>query len=109
MLFSVVLDIWDYFWISVIVSFALSGLTVYIKPRERSRLKRIEAKLDVLLRQAGVTYDPFASAPPDVLDAVKRGEKMEAVKLYRNATGVPLADALEYVEDLIAALKANAS
>jgi hypothetical protein len=103
MLFAVVLDIWDYFLIMMIVSLALSGLTVYIKPKERSRLRRIEAKLDTLLHQAGVTYDPFATAPPDVLDAIRRGEKMVAIKLYRKATRVSLADAVEYVEDLMAA------
>jgi ribosomal protein L7/L12 len=103
MLFGIVLDVWDYFIIMIILSLTLSGLTVYIKPKERSRLKRIEAKLDVLLRQAGVTYDPLAAVPPEVIEAIKRNEKMEAVKLYRKATGVPLAEAVEYVEDLMAA------
>jgi hypothetical protein len=100
MLFGVVLDLMDFFWIMIIVTLALSGLTVYLKPKDRLRLKRIEAKLDQLLRHSGVTYDPYADVPLNVQEAIKRGDVNEAAKLYRNATGVTFAEALEYVWDL---------
>jgi hypothetical protein len=100
MLFGVMLDLWDFFWIMVIVTIALSGLSVYLKPKDRLRLKRIEAKLDQLLHHSGLTFDPFAAAPPGVLEAFKRGDMNEAAKLYRKATGSTFNEAFEYVEDL---------
>ncbi len=45
MLFAVVLDILDYFYIFLVVAVAVSGLSVYLKPRDRNRLVRLEAKL----------------------------------------------------------------
>lgn len=103
MLFGTVLDLWDFWWVLVIVTFGLSGLTVYLKPKESARLRRIEAKLDLLIKHAGLTYDPYANLPLVVQEAIRRGEKVTAIKLYRDATGVDLAEAKEAVEDLMAA------
>jgi hypothetical protein len=100
MLFGVVLELWDFLWIMIIVTFALSGLSVYLKPKDRQRMKRIETKLDQLLKHAGLTYDPFDAAPPGVVEAVKRGDINEAVKLYRKATGSTFSEAFEYAFDL---------
>lgn len=38
--------------------------------------------------------------PPGVLEALRRGKKIEAIKEYRAATGAGLKDAKEYVEEL---------
>ncbi len=102
MLFGVVLEFWDFWWIWVIVVFGLSGLTVYLQPKERGRLRRIEAKLDQLLKQAGIEFDPYASVPPTVLGAVRRGDRLEAIKLYRKATGIPYSEAMEQIDDMMA-------
>jgi len=98
-MFAVVLDFSDFVIIAVIVVFAGSGLSVYLKPRERARLSRVEAKLDLLLRQAGVAYDPKAAMPASVFDALQRGNKIEAIKLYREATGAGLAEATGQIEE----------
>ena len=58
----------------------------------------MNAKLDALLKHAGI--DPFADVAPDVLDAIKRGEKLEAVKLYRQQMGVTLMQAKDFVEEI---------
>jgi hypothetical protein len=100
MLFGVVLDMWDYFFIMLIVSLALSSLTVYLKPKDRLRLKRIEAKLDQLLKHSGVTYDPFADVPLNVQEAIRHGDLNLAAKYYRDAAGVTFTEAFEYVNDL---------
>lgn len=100
MLFGVMLDVWDFFWIMVIVTIALSGISVYLKPKDRLRLKRIEAKLDQLLQHSGLTFDPFAAAPPGVVEALKRGEMRKAASLYCQATGCTFNEAFEYVDDL---------
>ncbi len=95
-----VLEVLDFFWILLIVLVASSSLSVYLKPRDRTRLFRVEAKLDLLLKHAGLVYDPKAGVPPGVLEALDRGNKIEAIKIYREATGVGLAEGKEYVERL---------
>ena len=63
-------------------------------------LSRLEAKLDVLLKHAGIQFDPYADAPQPVIDALRRGKKIEAIKEYRMATGAGLREAKDYVEEL---------
>jgi hypothetical protein len=63
-------------------------------------LSRLEAKFDALLKHQGIKFDPYADVPPPVIDALRRGEKIEAIKEYRAATGAGLAEAKEYVEEL---------
>jgi ribosomal protein L7/L12 len=62
--------------------------------------RRTEAKVDLLLKQAGLTYDPRANVPPGVLEALRAGQKIEAIRQYRMATGVDLKTAKEFVESL---------
>ena len=64
------------------------------------RLARLEAKVDLLMKHAGVTYDPHANVPPGVLAALQAGQKIEAIRQYRQATGVDLKTAKEFVESL---------
>jgi ribosomal protein L7/L12 len=63
-------------------------------------VRRTEAKVDLLLKHAGLTYDPRANVPPGVLDALRAGQKIEAIRQYRMATGVDLKTAKEFVDGL---------
>ena len=63
-------------------------------------LSRLEAKLDALLKHEGIRFDPFSDCPPAVVDALRRGRKIDAVKAYREATGAGLKEAKDYVEEL---------
>jgi ribosomal protein L7/L12 len=67
---------------------------------QRQALSRLEAKLDVLLKHEGIQFDPFSNSPPAVVDALRRGQKIDAIKAYREATGAGLKEAKEYVEEL---------
>ncbi|MBX3389898.1 MAG: ribosomal protein L7/L12 [Phycisphaeraceae bacterium] len=62
------------------------------------RVDRIEKKLDLLLTRAGIEL------PEDNLDEVRelarRGDKIAAIKLYREITGAGLAEAKSAVESL---------
>jgi hypothetical protein len=64
------------------------------------RQMRLEAKVDLLMKHAGITYDPRANVPPGVLAALQAGQKIEAIRQYRQATGVDLKTAKEFVESL---------
>ena len=69
--------------------------------RKRSRrLGRIEAKLDFLMRNAGIEFAPYEGLPAQVVDALNRGDKIEAIKFYCVATGVSLKEAKNCIEDI---------
>ena len=64
------------------------------------RQSRSEAKIDLLLKHAGITYDPHANVPQGVVEALRAGRKIEAIRQYRMATGAGLKEAKEFVESL---------
>ncbi len=64
------------------------------------RLSQLDAKLDLLLKHAGLEFDPYENVSPAVVQALQRGEKIQAIKHYREATGVGLAEAKEAVEEI---------
>ena len=72
--------------------------------RRARSLARLESKIDALLKHQGVTFDPYANLPAPVVDALRRGRKIEAIKEYRLATGAGLKEAKECVEDAQRAL-----
>jgi hypothetical protein len=63
-------------------------------------VSRIEAKLDLLLKQANIKFDPYAYVSNDIVEALRRNETIEAIKLYRQATGVGLKEAKEFIEEV---------
>jgi hypothetical protein len=65
-----------------------------------SAISRLEAKLDLLLKDAGIAYDPMEDLPPGVMEAVRAGEKIRAIQCYRQATGAGLKEAKEFIEEV---------
>lgn len=65
----------------------------------RSRLSRLDLKLDLLMKHAGVEHDPYKDLPREVRDALQRGQKIQAIYHYRKATGVGLKEAKGLIED----------
>ena len=65
---------------------------------DATSLAPIEKRVDALLKNAGIRYDPVSSMPAGVQDALTNGNKIEAIKLYRDATGVGLKEAKDAVE-----------
>jgi hypothetical protein len=62
-------------------------------------LSRLESKLDALLKHARIELDPYSNLPPPVVDALRRGKKIEAIKEYRQATGAGLKEAKDHIEE----------
>lgn len=78
---------------------ALSVLALFNRcGGDGARLARIDRKLDVILKQLGI--DATADVNPRVLELVRSGQKIEAIKLYRDETGVGLKEAKDFVESL---------
>jgi ribosomal protein L7/L12 len=61
-------------------------------------LSRVEAKLDLLLAQANIKFDPYANLPAGIADALQSGQKIKAIKLYRLSSGVGLKEAKDFIE-----------
>lgn len=80
---------------------AVAGLIVALqagkstKP-EAKRLAVIERKLQLVMDHLGIV-EPEVDMP-DVVRALEQGNKIEAIKAYRNATGARLADAKNAVD-----------
>jgi Ribosomal protein L7/L12 C-terminal domain len=65
-------------------------------------LSRIEGKLDLVLEHAGLKYVPYANLPAPVITALQSGNKIQAIKLYRDATGAGLKEAKDLMEEILA-------
>jgi ribosomal protein L7/L12 len=102
---STVLGFWDFMGIALIV--LLAGLTITNSLRTPSnafKLRRLEAKVDMILRHLGLEYqDPAGHLPDDVKaladDPMK---KIAAIKMLRKNTGLGLKEAKDAVEAYIA-------
>lgn len=65
------------------------------------RLNAIETQLAALSEHAGVPYDrPGAGAPPEVVELAVAGDRMGAIRKYRELTGAGLEEASGVVEGL---------
>jgi hypothetical protein len=61
-------------------------------------LKRVEAKIDLLLKQDNLAYDPMPGIPPDIVEALQAGETIRAISLYRTLHNCSLKEAKEAIE-----------
>lgn len=81
----------------VLVLVALLRLATLLQ--RTARLSRLEAKVDLLLQNAGISYDPYKGVPESVVQAIRDGNKIAAIKAYQDATGVGLKEAKAFVEE----------
>lgn len=74
----------------------------------KSKVSELEDKLQFLYRRFNIDYMDPNSDPmlaPQVQDALRRGNKIEAIKIYRELTGVDLAEAKDAVDRAERSLK----
>ncbi|HEU4743802.1 MAG TPA: ribosomal protein L7/L12 [Anaerolineales bacterium] len=67
----------------------------------KSRVNELEDRLNFLYRRLNIEYadpnsDPVLS--PQVQEALRGGNKIEAIKIYRELTGVGLAEAKQAID-----------
>jgi hypothetical protein len=72
---------------------------IEMRSRMGTLFYRVEAKLDLLLEHANIKFDPYAKLPHEIVDAVRAGQKIQAIKLYRESTGVGLKEAKDFIEE----------
>jgi hypothetical protein len=66
------------------------------------RLRRVEQKLDLVLKHLGIEYTETWSLSDEARAQADRGDKLGAIKLHRERTGVGLAEAKYDVEAYLA-------
>lgn len=67
----------------------------------KSRINELEDRLKFLYQRLNMEYADPNSEPalsPQIQDALRRGNKIEAIKIYRELTGVGLAEAKQAIE-----------
>jgi Ribosomal protein L7/L12 C-terminal domain len=67
----------------------------------RSRINELEDHIKFLYRRLNIDYVDPGSDPvlsPQIQDALRHGNKIEAIKLYREMTGVGLAEAKNVID-----------
>ncbi|MGD1086281.1 MAG: hypothetical protein ABSA47_16215 [Verrucomicrobiota bacterium] len=84
-------------WLVVVFAGAAAFTT-----RQPVDLRRIERKLDALLKHQGVSLPPLGTMSEEVKQLARDpSRKIEAIKLHREQTGLGLAEAKSDIEDFI--------
>ena len=65
---------------------------------EPSRLQAVDRKLNLILANLGI--DPYEGMDQQIIELVRGGQKIQAIKLYREQTGAGLKESKDYVEGL---------
>jgi ribosomal protein L7/L12 len=78
---------------------ALLGRRLISVEKRLAKLIAIDAKLDLLLKAARLEYDPLGNLPGDVAKALQAGQKIDAIKRYREVMSVSLAEAKDVIEE----------
>ena len=83
----------------VLLYFVIESSSSRTRTELTRRLNRLEDKVDLLLKHAGLE-EPPVPRQDEVVALVRAGKKIEAIKVYREATGVGLVEAKNAVERL---------
>jgi len=83
----------------VLLFFVVESSATRTRAELARRLNRLEDKVDLLLKHAGLEEPPLPRQD-EVVALVRAGKKIEAIKVYREATGVGLAEAKRAVDQL---------
>jgi hypothetical protein len=87
------------FWLVVALCLVVLGSSwTDARSNNVGRLGRLERKVDLILKHLGL--DPNQEVNLEILELMKSGQKIQAIKLYRKQTGAGLKEAKDYVESL---------
>jgi len=69
----------------------------------KARLDKLEARLGFLYRHLGISTGetPGWQASPALLELLRNGDKIAAIKAFREETGASLKDAKVFIESLV--------
>ncbi len=69
----------------------------------KARLQKLESQLGFLYRSLGIATNeaPGWTASPAIRELVKKGDRIAAIRTFREETGASLKDAKIFIESLI--------
>ena len=85
------------FWL-VLGIFVMVLLSIARNQSSVASNRRLERKIDLILKHLGIA--PNQGVDEKIMELIKAGEKIQAIKLYREQTGAGLKEAKDYVESL---------
>ena len=86
---------------AIIAAIGIVTVRLSVMDKRLKKLIHLEAKLDALLKNTGIDFDLMDSIPGEVVEALARGRKIEAIKHYRKAKeGVSLREAKEIIDEI---------
>ncbi len=86
-------------WLIVAIFLLVVGSSWTAVVRNNARLLgRLDRKVDLILKHLEI--DPNQEVNLEIMDLMKAGQKIQAIKLYRQQTGAGLKEAKDYVESL---------
>ncbi len=67
-----------------------------------ARVAKLERQVEFLLKKLELDYVDHAElgVSPEIMYQVQRGNKIEAIKLYREQTGLGLKEAKDFIDSL---------
>lgn len=70
--------------------------------RLSARVAKLERQVEFLLQKLELDYTdrPEKGVSPDIMYALQAGNKIEAIKLYREQTGADLKTAKDFIDSL---------
>ena len=88
--------------ISILVWASVLGLLRARQNRRQlhSSLTALEQRIDRLLDRASIRFDLYANLPTGIREAMQRNQPIQAIKIYRQATGVGLKQAKDFIDGL---------
>lgn len=68
----------------------------------RQRVAKLESQIAFIFQSQGLNYrgETTRSVSGEVINLMRQGKKIDAIKLYREETGVGLKEAKDFVESL---------
>lgn len=91
----------EYFGFFIPVLIVL-GFYLYSQFEEyRRRVRFLEVKIDALIKHTGIEFDDRTLLPVEVHKAIKAGQRLKAIRLYRKITGAGLKEASEIVDSFV--------
>lgn len=94
----------EWFLFGIVFVLIIWASSAFLTARYRAEIRRLEQKIDFLYRKLEINYskEQAASLPGQVRDLATSGNKIEAIKAYREATGADLAASKQAVDVMAA-------
>jgi len=68
--------------------------------RLQERINELEKRVDFLYDRMNISHPMSFVSDPELIAAIRKGDKIEAIKIYRRITNCDLADAKNAVEGM---------